>query len=86
MPHDLEVAPGIYQHYKGDKYRVLFVATNATNEQERNKVVVYISLKDGSVYYRDLGEFTEIVEWPDGGRKSRFIGAYTSFKKRVRKQ
>ena len=86
MSHDLEVTPGIYQHYKGGTYRVLLIATESTNAREGNKAVIYISLKDGLIHYRDLKEFTELVVWPDGGKKPRFIGVYTSFKNPTRKR
>jgi hypothetical protein len=86
MPQALEVPPGIYQHYKGDKYRVLFVANDSSNSREGNKLVVYVSLKHGTLNCRDLDEFTEVVDWPDGSRKSRFIGTLTSFKNPTRKK
>ncbi len=86
MPPELDTPPGIYQHYKGDNYRVLFVADESTNARKGNKVVVYISLKYGTIHCRDLSEFTEIVDWPDGSKKPRFIGAFTSFKKPTQKE
>ena len=63
----------VYDHYKGGKYLVLFVAQDSTNARQHNKVVVYISLTYGEVKCRDVFEFTEIVEWPDGSQKPRFI-------------
>ena len=80
-----EIKQGVYQHYKGGKYLVLFVADVATNGQEGKKEVVYVSLTNGMILCRNLDEFTEVVKWPDGGMKPRFIGAYSSFKKRPRK-
>ncbi len=48
---------GIYRHYKGGLYRVLFVAHESTNAREGNGVVVYVSLKTGRINVRDEGEF-----------------------------
>ena len=63
----------LYEHYKGGRYLVLFIADESTNERIGNKVVVYVSLTFGVVKCRDESEFTEIVEWPDGSKKQRFI-------------
>jgi len=52
---------------------VLFIADESTNERIGNKVVVYVSLTFGVVKCRDESEFIEIVEWPDGSKKQRFI-------------
>ena len=63
----------IYNHYKGGKYLVLFVVDESTNARLGQKVVVYTSLTYGKIYCRDLSEFTEEVEWPDGSVGPRFI-------------
>ena len=86
MPQPIEISPGMYRHYKGGKYLVLFVADDSTNKREGNKVVVYASLAHGTINCRDLNEFTEIVAWPDGGQKPRFIGAFTSLRKHSKKE
>lgn len=53
---------GIYKHYKGGLYTVLFVARNSTNGPDEGKnVVVYVSHKDGYVSSRDEGQFHEMV-------------------------
>lgn len=63
----------IYEHHKGGKYLVLSVAEESTNARKGNQVVIYVSLTFGKVKCRDLEEFLEIVEWPDGEKRSRFI-------------
>ena len=62
-----------YKHYKGGLYTVLFVAEETTNERKgSNGGVVYVSHTYGKIKYRDLDEFTEEIEWPDGVKRSRF--------------
>lgn len=69
----MEVQPGkVYEHFKDGKYLVLAVADDSTNAREGNKVVVYVSLTYGKTLVRDLAEFTEEVEWPDGKKGPRF--------------
>lgn len=69
----MEIIPNaVYDHYKGGKYLLLFVADDSTNNRDGNKVVIYISLTYGKIYCRDLSEFTELVEWPDGKNRPRF--------------
>ena len=63
----------VFVHYKGGTYTVLSVAKDSTNEREGNDVVVYKSHANGEIYCRDLSEFTEIVGWPDGSKKGRFV-------------
>jgi hypothetical protein len=52
---------------------VLHVVDESTNARKGNKGVVYVSLTYGAIKHRDLTEFTEEVEWPDGTRRPRFI-------------
>lgn len=53
---------GIYRHYRGGLYTVLFVARNSTNGPDEGKnVVVYVSHKDGYVSVRDEEQFHELV-------------------------
>jgi hypothetical protein len=53
---------GVYRHWKGNHYRVLFVANDATNglRGDRN-IVIYLSMTDGRVYSRPENEFHELV-------------------------
>lgn len=68
----MDVVPGVYMHYKGGKYRVLFVAKESTNARSGGKTVVYVSLTNGNIFTRDLSEFTETVKMPDGKEVPRF--------------
>lgn len=61
-PSPLE--PGVYEHYKGNRYEVLMVARHSETEEE---FVVYRQLYgDGGVWLRPLAMFLESVEV--GGR------------------
>ena len=64
------ILPGIYKHYKGNFYRVLFVAKDSNNgpDEDRN-VVVYVSLSaegktPGRVSVRAEKEFDEYIIAP----------------------
>ncbi len=63
----------VYEHHKGGRYLVLSVAEESTNARKGNEVVVYVSLTYGKVKCRDLSEFTELVVWPDGEKRPRFV-------------
>lgn len=64
----------IYKHYNGGRYTVICLAEETTNARKGNNGgVVYISLTYGKIKYRDLDEFNEEVEWPDGVKRPRFI-------------
>lgn len=65
-----KVAPGIWVHFKGGRYRVLFTAKDSETEAD---VVVYVSLTKGGVWVRPVAMFTEVVPWPDGTSRSRFV-------------
>lgn len=55
--------PGIYKHYKGGTYRVLFTARQSTNGPSEGRVeVIYISLKYGHLNARDEEQFHEQVD------------------------
>lgn len=75
MYNEFNVQSGkIYKHYKGGLYTVLFVAEETTNARKGGSGgVVYVSHTYGTIKYRDLDEFTEEVEWPDGVKKQRFV-------------
>ena len=56
----MQLQPGLYQHYKGPKYRVLGVARHSENEE---LVVVYQALYgEGGLWVRPLSMFNEQVE------------------------
>lgn len=65
--HDAsQTRPGIYAHYKGDLYRVLFTAMESTNGRERERLMVYVSLAKGTVNVRREEEFRELVSTEQG--------------------
>jgi len=66
------MTPGLYRHFKGGEYLVLFEAKEATNGRDES-VVAYASLTDGKVYTPVLKEFEEKVAWPDGVERPRFL-------------
>ncbi len=70
--------PGIYRHYKGGMYRVLFTAYNSTNHEASSDYpyvvyVVYISLDPGEhcgqINVREEEEFNEWLEFQPGQRR-----------------
>jgi hypothetical protein len=71
MKESIQVG-NVYAHHGGGKYVVLHVVEDSTNARAGSLGVVYVSLTYGKIKYRDLIEFTEDVEWPDGKRRPRF--------------
>ena len=80
-----DVPSGIYEHYKGGRYTVLFTARVSTNGlTEGERLVIYVSHTTGDVCARDLDEFTASVSVPMEGepgrrglvahRRFRFVG------------
>lgn len=68
----MEIIPGIYRHFKGNKYEVLFPATHSeTGEQ----MVVYCALYgERGIWVRPASMWTEHVE-RDGYSGPRFYPA-----------
>lgn len=67
---DKPLQTGIYQHYKGQYYEVLHVATHS---ETLEKLVVYQCLYgDYSVWVRPLEMFTEQVTLDSGESVARF--------------
>ena len=70
-----KIKPGIYEHYKGGKYRVHFVATHS---ETLENFVVYEALYDcrtfgkGSIWVRPLEMFQENITSIDGNKIPRF--------------
>ena len=61
---------GIYQHYKGQLYQVLHVATHSETHE---KLVVYQCLYgDYSIWVRPLDMFTESITLDDDREQERF--------------
>lgn len=68
-----QLVPGqLLQHFKGGRYKVLFHAFSADGEPDQ---IVYISLQDGKIWTRAADRFTQLVMWPDGVERARFIVA-----------
>lgn len=68
--------PGaLIRHFKGTLMKVLHRAMEAGAGRE---VVVYIHLDDGEIWTRPVEEFEELVAWPDGVHRKRFILAEQS--------
>ena len=64
-----EVSPGIYQHFKGNKYEVLGVGTHTERSNER--LVIYRDTSTGEIWARPTDKFLETVD-VDGETKPRF--------------
>ena len=62
------VKPGVYRHFKGGIYRVLYTAKHSETLEE---MVVYQSCKDGSYWVRPAAMWNEIIT-RDGETKPRF--------------
>ena len=55
------VKPGVYRHFKGNLYRVLFSARHSETGEE---MVVYRALYgEGGLWVRPLAMWREAVEW-----------------------
>lgn len=63
---------GIFDHFKGGVYKVRSFATWESGP-ERIKSVEYTSLIFGSDHNRAATEWCEVVQWPDGKYRSRFV-------------
>ncbi|MDB4984439.1 MAG: hypothetical protein JWM20_618 [Patescibacteria group bacterium] len=67
------ITPGkVYVHRGGGRYTVLHVCEDSTNARNGTLGVVYVSLTYGKIRYRDLSEFEEEIQWPDGIVRPRF--------------
>ncbi len=67
---NLMLKKGIYQHYKGQLYQVLHVATHSESQE---KLVVYQCLYgDYSIWVRPLEMFTESITLDDDREQERF--------------
>lgn len=61
---------GIYDHFKGGVYKMGLMANDASNGGD---VMNYTSLTFGTDHTRKVHEFGEVVMWPDGEFRSRFV-------------
>jgi len=64
-----KLKPGIYRHYKGDEYELMFLAQHSEKDE---KLVIYRSLKEKKIWTRPLSMWLEDVEIK-GKQQSRFI-------------
>lgn len=71
LPADAPKAGEVYQHYKGDKYRVVDIALHSDETWN----VVYEPLYEGAVcnlFTRPVAEWHQVVEW-QGQQVERFV-------------
>jgi hypothetical protein len=63
--------PGLYVHYKGNHYRLLFVALHSETHEP---LCIYVSVGDsqGHLWARPMAMWSEEVTLPDGSKKPRF--------------
>ncbi len=67
-----------YRHYKGGTYTLTGVAHESTNARKPAEgkpptlVAQYVGHQSQRAHVRDLEEFVEPVEWPDGVIRPRF--------------
>lgn len=67
----MSVKKGIYRHYKGNKYEVLFVACNSETLDE---MVVYKALYgDEKIWVRPLSMWNDKIILKDGSETKRFV-------------
>lgn len=66
----------LYRHFKGGLYIFLGYARHSETKEE---MVVYITVPTKEVWVRPKALWEEIVRWPDGQMRPRFIadGSYT---------
>ena len=60
-----------FRHHKGGTYTLLYIARSSENRDEQ--MAVYVSHQRQHVWVRPLAMFHELVMWPDGVRRPRFI-------------
>jgi len=68
-PSEGSIYLGIYDHFKGGVYKANKVSRFANDEL----YVDYTSLTYGTDHGRFLWEWSEVVKWPDGKYRSRFV-------------
>lgn len=68
------IIPGVYKHFKGKLYRLLFTARDThANPKDCDLLVVYMSMEDGQIWTRKASDWEKLVEWPGGRMKHRFV-------------
>lgn len=71
-PSPAPLEPGIYRHHKGGRYLVLHPDVHAASDGHP-RLVVYVSLTSGILWARDLHEWHDLVLWPDGVTRPRYV-------------
>ncbi len=67
---------GVYDHYKGGRYKVISLAKHSETQEV---LVVYASLLFGSVYVRPLSMWFDKIQMDDGTETERFVLSGTLF-------
>lgn len=67
---DYRMMHGIWDHFKGGIYRSMRTERDADSGKAR---VSYISMVFGTDHSRRAEEWNEVVVWPDGAYRSRFV-------------
>lgn len=70
---DLPEEGRLYQHFKGDYYRIVAVARYEPAKPSDEWLVIYRSMKFGHVWARHFTVWKEDVRWPDGAMRPRFV-------------
>lgn len=65
-----EMRHGVWDHFKHGIYVSTQVVTNVDTQEP---MVVYCSMLHGMWFARRCTEWNELVEWPDGSYRSRFV-------------
>ena len=73
QPVELPEDGRLYQHYRGDCFRIVSCALSS--EDSATWKVIYRSLSTGKVWERPLDKFTDEVRWPDGVHRDRYMQA-----------
>lgn len=77
------IKPGIYRHFKGGKYLVLYVSTGT---EDGKKIVVYTALYEprcGEISHRPLENFLEEVDRPELNYKGPRFRSMEEFEKLI---
>jgi hypothetical protein len=61
---------GVYKHFKGPTYTFLMEAMHTETEE---RMLVYVSHETGKTCVRPIRMFSEVVRWPDGKYRSRWV-------------
>jgi len=68
-----EMRHGAWDHFKGGVYISTQVVMNVDSQEAQEPMVIYCSATYGTWFARRCEEWNELVEWPDGKYRSRFV-------------